>query len=48
MLVSIEEWKRLGGPMISIKEWLMTDFARGNLNIPPRGKLRRRPPPRFD
>jgi hypothetical protein len=28
----------------TLKELLLTDFARADLNIPPRGKLRRRAP----
>ena len=45
VLVPVEDWERLSQkrPM-DIKEWLMTDFARGELNVPPRGKLRRRRP----
>jgi hypothetical protein len=27
---------------MTLKEWLLTDFARGDLNIPPRGKHRSR------
>jgi antitoxin Phd len=45
VLVPVEDWERLNRtkPM-DIKEWLMTDFARGDLDLPPRGKLRRRTP----
>ncbi len=32
---------------ISIKEWLMSDKARGKLNIPDRKHFRMRPPPDF-
>ena len=45
VLVPLSEWERLtraAKPML--KELLLTDFARADLNIPPRGKLRRRAP----
>jgi len=49
VLVPIEEWKRLrGGPVRTLKELLLTDEARVDLAIPPRGRHRRRPTPRFD
>ena len=49
VLVPIDEWRRLRGtPTRTLKDLLLTDEARGELNIPPRGKHRRRPLPRFD
>lgn len=45
VLVPVEEWRRLsqaGRP--TLKEWLLTDEARGDLNIPPRRAWRRRNP----
>ena len=45
VLVPVEEWENLNRARPpTLKEWLLTDFARGELNIPPRGKRRRRPP----
>ena len=45
VLVPAEEWENLNRTrQPTLKEWLLTDFARGELNIPPRGKWRRRPP----
>jgi prevent-host-death family protein len=43
VLVPVEEWRRLqssGRP--SLKELLLADAARGNINLPRRGRLRRR------
>jgi antitoxin Phd len=49
VLVPIEEWRRLRGvPVRTLKELLLTDEARADLAIPPRGRHRRRPVPRFD
>jgi prevent-host-death family protein len=49
VLVPVEEWHRLrGAPVRTLKELLLTDEARGDLAIPPRGKRSRRPIPRFD
>ena len=45
VLVPAEDWERMNRTRPpTLKEWLMTDFARGELNIPPRRKWRRRPP----
>ena len=45
VLVPVSEWKRLTQTARpTLKELLLTDFARADLNIPPRGKLRRRAP----
>ena len=45
VLVPAEEWARLNPTsQPTLKDWLLTDFARGDLNIPPRRKWRRRPP----
>ena len=49
VLVSAEEWEKLKRyKPANLKEWLLTDFARGDLNIPSRRKWRRRPPIKFD
>jgi antitoxin Phd len=46
VLVPAEEWENLSRAKqpVTLKDWLLTDFARGELNIPPRGKRRRRTP----
>ena len=49
VLVPIEDWRRLkGGSVRSLKELLLTDEARGDIELPPRGRRSRRPPPRLD
>ncbi len=49
VLVPIDEWRRLrGSPARTLKDLLLTDEARGDLNIPPRGRHPRRGAPRFD
>lgn len=49
VLVSIDEWRRMErASRPSAKEVLLSDHARGELNIPPRGALRHRDPPTFD
>jgi antitoxin Phd len=49
VLVPIAEWRRLKGtPTRTLKELLLTDEGRGDLKIPPRGRHRRRPLPRFN
>jgi hypothetical protein len=46
VLIPVAEWRRLTETKRpSLKELLLTDFARGALNIPPRGKAQRRPNP---
>ena len=43
VLVPVSEWKRLTQTARpTLKELLLTDVARGQLAIPPRGKRRRR------
>jgi prevent-host-death family protein len=45
VLVPIAEWERLArSAKPTLKELLLNDVARGELNIPPRSKWRRRPP----
>jgi prevent-host-death family protein len=45
VLVSIEEWQRLQlAAKPSLKELLLSDVGRFDLDIPPRGRVRRRPP----
>jgi prevent-host-death family protein len=49
VLVPIDEWRRLSGaPARTLKDLLLTDEARGDLIIPPQGRHRSRPLPRFD
>jgi antitoxin Phd len=39
VLVSIAEWRHLkGAPTKTLKDLLLTDEARGNLNVPPRSQ----------
>ncbi len=46
VLVPVEEWRRLSeAPRPSIKDLLLTDFARVELDIPARGGATRRPNP---
>ena len=43
VLVPADEWERLQRmSKPTLKELLLTDWARGDLNIPERGRLRRR------
>lgn len=45
VLVPVSEWERLTqAARPTLKELLLTNFARTELEIPPRGKRRRRPP----
>ena len=45
VLIPLSEWERLTrAAKPTLKELLLTDIARADLNIPPRGKLRRRAP----
>jgi antitoxin Phd len=49
VLVPIDEWRRLHrAPPRTLKDLLLTDEARGELKLLPRGRHRRRPAPRFD
>ena len=49
VLVPVEEWRRMQkASRPTIKDWLMTDFARGDIPIPPRGQWKMRKPPKFD
>ena len=46
VLVPIDEWKRLNNAARpSLKELLLSDEARMDFNIPPRGKAKRRSAP---
>ncbi len=46
VLVPIEQWRKLvESRQPTLKELLLTDFAPGNMNIPPRGSANRRPNP---
>lgn len=45
VLVPIAEWKRMrDAARPSLKELLLSDFARTNLALPPRGRAKRRAP----
>jgi antitoxin Phd len=45
VLVPAEDWERLNrARRPTLKEWLLSDEARGELNIPSRRKWRRRDP----
>ena len=49
VLVPIEDWRRLKGePAKTLKDLLLTDEARGDLKLPPRGRHARRPVQHFD
>ncbi len=49
VLVPLEEWKRLQeAARPSLKDMLLSDDARFDLDIPKRGGKRRRPAPAFD
>ncbi len=49
VLVPVKEWSRLQqSARASLKELLMSDVARGDLNIPPRSRIKRRPPKAFE
>ncbi|HVA23217.1 MAG TPA: type II toxin-antitoxin system Phd/YefM family antitoxin [Chloroflexota bacterium] len=48
VLVSIDEWRRLReSAKPTLKELLLTDFARGDIPVPPRSRWRPRRPPDF-
>jgi hypothetical protein len=49
VVVPIEEWRRLTkAARPSLKELLLADEPRFDLDIPPRGRFKHRPPPDFD
>ncbi|MBX3528328.1 MAG: type II toxin-antitoxin system Phd/YefM family antitoxin [Rhodoblastus sp.] len=49
VLVPLDQWKRLqAAARPSLKDLLLSDQGRFDLDIPPRGKLRRRPAPELD
>ena len=49
VLVPVEQWKRLAsGSKPSLKELLLGDEGRGELNIPPRRSWKWRRPERFE
>jgi prevent-host-death family protein len=49
VLVPIEDWRRLkGAPIRTLKELLLTDEARGDIELPLRGRHPRRSPQRLD
>lgn len=49
VLVPIDEWKRLqGAAKPNLKDWLLAPEARFEIDIPKRGRLRRRPVIEFE
>ena len=49
VLVPVQDWRRMqAANKPTLKELLLTDFARGEMLIPPRGRFKRRPPVAFD
>ncbi len=49
VLVPVEQWQRLANDSRpTLKELLLSDEGRGELNIPPRGKWKGRRPARFE
>lgn len=49
VLVPVDDWRRLqSGARQTLKELLLTDEARGDIPLPPRGALKRRIPDAFD
>ena len=49
VVVPVEEWRRLTmASRPSLKELLLADEPRFDLDIPPRGRLKHRPPLDFD
>ena len=49
VVISVAEWRRLqANARPSLKELLLSEKARGDLNIPPRSDMRFRKPVEFD
>ena len=49
VLVPVQEWRRLQRcARPTLKELLLAGTPRGEIPVPPRGRLRRRPPPALD
>lgn len=49
VVISVAEWRRLqAAARPSLKSWLLSDKARGDLNIPSRSDMSFRPPVEFD
>ena len=48
VLVPIAQWQRLQAARPTLKELLLGDGPRGDLSVPPRGRLRRRPAEALD
>ena len=46
VLVSVQEWRRVhDAARPALKDLLLTDFARGDIPVPPRGRWKLRPVP---
>jgi antitoxin Phd len=49
VLVPMKEWRRLQQEARpTLKDLLLADYARADIPVPPRGRLRHRAPPRLD
>jgi hypothetical protein len=48
VLVPIDQWRRLQGDAPTLKDLLLSDLARADIAVPPRGRLRRRAGVVFD
>ncbi len=47
VLVPIDQWRRLQGDAPTLKDLLLSDHARGDIPVPPRGNRKRREPMDF-
>jgi len=48
VMVPVGEWEKLKGKQqLTIKDWLLMETPRFDLEIPPRGRARRRRPVQF-
>jgi prevent-host-death family protein len=48
VLVPVAAWEKLNrAPPLTIKDWLLMEGGPRDLNIPPRGRLKRRASPKF-
>ena len=48
VLVPIDQWRRLQGDAPTLKDLLLSDHARSEIQVPPRGRQRRRVSAPFD
>jgi len=47
VLVPIDQWRRLRGDAPTLKDLLLSDHARADIPVPPRGNRKRRQPVAF-